>query len=222
MATFGDLICHLAVLTINLLLGRGAWPPSNCSMFAKAVRTILIIPPTLLLFFVLSCASREHHAFPYNRIEYPPTDWLVQVYIKKGSDQVQVTKKLKFRQTTYYGCYSGEVRIHLSNGQKQDFEVEWRSWIRPERIDLIMRPKKSGKERSFSAMPKGYSEIYLSDDKTAVRLPHRTALHWSIIETRDNEHSLIGEKPIWKLNREMDDYPILYLSYLAARNYYRE
>lgn len=174
---------------------------------------------SLLVVLMISCASIDRSTIEYNNIDYPKSNWKLPIYIKEGSDHVQVLEKLKYSQTTYYGCYNGKVRILLSNGEKQDFDIEWRSWIRPERIDLILQSNAMGK-MEFNVMPKGHSEIYLSDDLTAVRLPHRTALHWSIIDSYEGEHYLIGEKPIWNLNPEMDHYPILYLTYLAARNYF--
>lgn len=200
--------------------GEGGLAPSH---FYYVCRTLKFnsIALSILVVFLLSCASANRSNLPYNNIKYPPTSWKLPVYIKEGSDRVQLIKKLKYKQTTYYGCYSGTVRLLLSDGSKQDFDVEWRSWIRPERIDLIVNPKQSGKTRSFNVMPKGHSEIYLDDDKTAVRLTYRRALHWCLIENNDGKHSLVGEKPIWKLNPEMDDYPIMYLCYVAARNYYR-
>ncbi|MFY0642867.1 MAG: hypothetical protein JXR19_00215 [Bacteroidia bacterium] len=172
----------------------------------------------LLISIQFSCSS-QRSGLVYNNVEYPKKGTKLKVHRSAESDLVQVSKAFKFKQTTYTSEYTGCVKVRLKNGGKKEFDVKWVSWIRPERIDLYITPRFDA-EFQYNAMPKGHNIIYLKDDKTAVRLNRHPARHWALVIEEDGHHKLVGAEDNLNLSKEMDEYPILYLTYVFATQVY--
>lgn len=167
----------------------------------------------------ISC-STPRSTIAYNNVDYPRRGSKLDVYQLLESDVVEVARGFRFQQTKFYSQYNGRIKVHWADGKTKTFDIEWRAWVRPERIDLYIKPKRK-RTVFYNVMPQGSSTIYLKDDETAVRLRYGPAKHWALITKKNGKHRLIGEDPELQLTREMDDYPILYLTYVYADQIYR-
>lgn len=177
--------------------------------FAKLIPLYVV-----LLVGSLSCGVARS-PFPYNNIDYPKAGSEFKVYSGQDEIKVKITEKIQFKQTLYYARYWGCIAAMDANGKRHEYDVEWKAWNKPERIDFIIKPKRKT-EVLYNVMPKGYNIIYLQDDQTAVRLKYRFANNWSLVESDKGKYKLVGEFPSQPLTAAMSNYPLLYLTHVFA------